>query len=203
MKTKDRLASLTFALSLASLLCVAGRAQETGQSGAKEYHASGLATTTATVESIDHTTREITLRSENGYPVTLTVGDRVKRLDEIKVGDTVTAVYYVSVASDFRPPTEEEKANPLVLVGETEKAFNEAQPSGGTMRVYKVVATIEGLDRMAPSLTIKGPRGKLHTVKVKDPSKLAELQLGSSIVVTYTEALAVGVEKAKPVATKE
>ena len=47
------------------------------------------------------------------------------------------------------------------------------------------------------SLTLKGPLGKYHTVRVKDANKLTDLRLGDSIVVTYTEALAVEVTKTK------
>ena len=49
----------------------------------------------------------LVIETEDGKPTTLTVGPQVKRLNEIKAGDTVTAGYYISIASDFREATDE------------------------------------------------------------------------------------------------
>jgi len=47
----------------------------------------------ATVEALDLKTRNVTLRGPKGNAVTLKVGDHVKKLDQVKVGDTVAASY--------------------------------------------------------------------------------------------------------------
>jgi hypothetical protein len=47
----------------------------------------------ATVEALDLKTRMVTLRGPKGNSVTMKVGDHVKRLDQVKVGDTVAAQY--------------------------------------------------------------------------------------------------------------
>src|SRR5512146_546414 len=52
----------------------------------------------ATVEAIDLNTREVSLKGPLGNVVTLVVDEKVKRLNEVKVGDAVTADYYVSFA---------------------------------------------------------------------------------------------------------
>ena len=43
----------------------------------------------ATVTAIDQSQRLVQLRDENGQEIVLAVSDRVKRLNEIKVGDQV------------------------------------------------------------------------------------------------------------------
>ncbi|MCX6922999.1 MAG: hypothetical protein NT154_07295, partial [Verrucomicrobia bacterium] len=72
------------------------------QSPAKEAHMGRkeavLVTLTASVEAIDPATREVTLKGPLGNTVTFTVDQRVKRLDEVKVGDLVRADYYISIA---------------------------------------------------------------------------------------------------------
>src|SRR4029078_10264367 len=78
-----------------------------------------LVSVTAKIESIDQTTREVTLKGPLGNVVAFTVDKRVTRLSEFKVGDNVTADYYVSVAADVRPPTEQEKANPISVLQQT------------------------------------------------------------------------------------
>ncbi len=51
----------------------------------------------ATVEALDVATRSVTLRGPKGNRVTLTVGEQVKNLGEVKVGDLVTAGYTESI----------------------------------------------------------------------------------------------------------
>jgi hypothetical protein len=204
MNTTANSISLLPSLLLALLPLVAA-AQELSRelNGELDTSAIMLVTATATVQSIDLDKRELTLKGEGGHPVTLTVDPRVKRLNEIKPGDTVTAEYYASAASEFRPPREDERAKPLVLLEEAVKVVKEGDPAGIAVRKYRVVATVEGVDRASSSLTLKGPQGKYHTVRVKDANKLTELRLGDSIVVDYTEALAIEVTKTKGAETKD
>jgi hypothetical protein len=65
------------------------------------------------------------------------------------------------------------------------------------------VVTVEGLDRPTKSLTVMGPLGNLHTVQVENVANLSKLRLGETIVVTYTEALAVSLEKRGPKKTTD
>jgi hypothetical protein len=59
------------------------------------------------------------------------------------------------------------------------------------------VVTVEGIDRPAEMVTLKEPLGKTLTIKVLDPSRLDKVNLGDTVIVIYTEALAVSVEKVK------
>jgi len=154
-----------------------------------------LVTVTASVEAIDHTTREITLKGPLGNTVTFTVDQRVKRLNEFKVGDLIQADYYLSLAAELRPPTPEEAKTPLVMLDAAGKAPPGTSPAAGGLRRFKVVTTIEGLDRPTETITIKGPRGNYLTARVADPSRLTQMRIGETIVVTYTEALAISLEK--------
>ena len=52
-----------------------------------------LVTVTASVEAINQSTREVTLKGPLGNSVTVTVVERVKRLNEFKVGDYVREDY--------------------------------------------------------------------------------------------------------------
>jgi len=157
-----------------------------------------LVTVTAAVEAIDLAKREVTLRGPLGNSVTFTVDQKVKRLNEVKVGDLVRADYYISFAAELRPPTSEEEKTPLVMLDAAGKAPPGASPAAGGLRRFKVVTTIEGLDRPTRTITVKGPRGNYLTARVADPSNLTKMRIGENIVVTYTEALAISLEKAEP-----
>jgi hypothetical protein len=154
-----------------------------------------LVSLTATVQAIDPAKREVTLKGPLGNEVTFSVDQRVKRLDEVKVGDQVRADYYVSIAAEVRKPTPEEEKDPLVVLDAAGKAPPGTSPAAGGLRRFKVVATIEGLDRPTETVTVKGPRGRYLTTRVADPSRLTQVHIGDHVVITYTEALAVSVEK--------
>ncbi len=154
-----------------------------------------LVTVTATVEAIDPPRREVTLKGPLGNTVIFVVDPRVKRLDEVKVGDRVQADYYISVAGELRPPTPDEEKNPFVALGAVGKSPAGSAPAAGGLRVFRVVTTVEGLDRPSRTATLKGPRGNFLTVRVADPARLTQARIGDHVVVTYTEALAISLTK--------
>jgi Cu/Ag efflux protein CusF len=173
------------------------RAQEKASHGNMSAEDAVMVSATAKVEALDLEKREITLKGPLGDVTTLTVDESVKRLNEIKPGDEVTAKYYVSVAAELREPTEKEKENPIMVVEGAARAPKDVSPAAGGLRVIRVVATVEGLERPTRKVTLKGPRGNYMTVRARDPKRLEKLHLGDTIVVTFTEALAMSVEKAK------
>jgi len=156
-----------------------------------------LVSITASVESIDQAKREVTLKGALGNETTFVVDDRVKRLNEVQVGDLVRADYYVSVAGELRAPTAEEEASPLVIKEGAGRVPPGGQPAGGALRLIKAVCTIEGLNRPEQTVTLQGPLGRLLTVRAAAPENLPNLRIGDTVVVTYTEALAISLEKVK------
>ena len=155
-----------------------------------------LASITATVEAINYSNREVTVKGPLGNSVTFTADQRIKRLNEVKVGDQIQADYYVSFAAELRKPTAEERKNPIEILGAAGKAPPGASPAAGGLRRIKVVTTIEGLDRPTKTITVMGPMGHLVTARVANPENLTKMRIGENIVVTYTEALAISLEKA-------
>jgi hypothetical protein len=133
----------------------------------------------AEVTAIDITNREIT----------------VKRLDEVKAGDFVRIDYLVSVAAELRPPTAEEAEHPLVIMGVGGRASDDSAPAGGVARRFKVVTTIVEVNMAAQTVTVQGPLGRTLTARVADPSRLAKAHVGNTVVIVYTEALALSLKK--------
>jgi hypothetical protein len=60
----------------------------------------------------------------------------------------------------------------------------------------RAVVEITAIDAGKQTVTIKGPGGNTLTVKARDPKNLAKVKVGDTLVVTYTEALAVAVRPA-------
>jgi hypothetical protein len=156
-----------------------------------------LLTYTGTITDIDYANREISLQGPDGRIETYGVDERVQRLNEAKVGDKVTADYYLGYNAEVRKPTPEEEQNPLVEQKSAGRAGPGAAPSAHSVRQVRAVVTIEGINRAAQTLTVKGPRGKYFVAKVADPSRLEQVHIGDTILMTFTEAAVISLKPAR------
>ncbi len=153
----------------------------------------------AEVTDIDYETREVSLRGPGGNIVTITAGDHIARLEDIAVGDTIVTTYIASLEGELREPTEEELANPWMEVEGAAKAPEGTEPGAIVGRVIRAVCTIEGMNRLLGTVMVKDPRGKYHVIGDVEPEKMEGVVLGATLVLVYTEAMAITLEK-KPAA---
>jgi hypothetical protein len=154
---------------------------------------SNLVTTTARVKAIDQQTRRVTLERADGSEVTLYADDTVRNLPQVKVGDEVAVSFYESLAYEVKKPG---TATPgATVAGEVTRAKPGEKPAGAGTRVTTIVATIVGIDKAAGTVTLQGSTGKATTIKARDPRNLDRVAVGDLVEITYTEAVAVSVEK--------
>ena len=159
------------------------------------FEKSELTAVTATVEAIDHATRMVTLKGPKGNTFTFKAGEEVRNLPQVKVGDQVVAKYYESIAIEVKKPGE---ATPGVTKEEAAgRARQGEKPAGVMASQVTITATVKAIDMNKPSVTLQGPEGNTKELKVKDPKKLENVKVGDKVVITYTEALALSVEKAE------
>jgi hypothetical protein len=135
-------------------------------------------TVKATIEEINKTDRIITLRGPKGNLVDVKADESVKRFDELKVGDVVSATYSESVAVHVRKPGDPAPDKERVIV----------RPQS------KPGASVEEIDRSVPSVTIKDPQGKSRTYRVRDPKRLEGVNVGDKVDIYYTVALLLKVD---------
>ena len=149
----------------------------------------------AEVVDVDPEFRQVTLKGPMGNVVTVTAGKEVTNFKDIKVGDTLVASYLAALEGELREPTAEELENPWVVV-EDSATSEEGDPAAvGKARLIRAVCTIEGMNRALGTVTVKDPRGKLHMIGDVEPEKMEGVSLGQTVVLVYTEALAVSLEK--------
>jgi hypothetical protein len=148
-----------------------------------------------TVTEIVADTREITLMGTNGGLVTITAGEAVERFDEIAVNDILKFEYYTYMKAEFREPTSEETAEPLVVMAEGGKAPEGMDPAAVVGAVVKAVVSIEVLNRPNMTATVRGPRGNYVTIQMEDEALIKELKIGEVLILIYAEAIAVSLEK--------
>ena len=149
----------------------------------------------ASVQSIDVKQRIATLKGPLGNLVTVSVSDDIERIKEIKPGDTVQAEYLTFLRADFRPPTAEEKAAPLVVLIEAGKAPQDVAPAGEVGAVVRAVVKVVGINLEGKEVAIRGPLGRFLIVPVEDNAVLQNLKLGQLVIMTYAEAFALTLKK--------
>ena len=149
---------------------------------------------TATVVAIDMEKRIVSLKREDGEIRDIKVGEEAVNLPQVKVGDLVTVTFYESIAVEvIKPGTYAGTGEKTAIV----RAKPGEMPGGMTARQVTVTATIMAIDKQKSTISLKGPEGKLTTVKVQDPTNLEKVKVGDELMITYTEALAISVEHVK------
>jgi Cu/Ag efflux protein CusF len=146
-----------------------------------------------TVAAIDKDAGTVTLKGPKGRTLTIEVNDKSK-LDQINVGDPVVAAYIEAVA--FRVVKADSGAAPGVTTTESRVSSRPGEtPAGAVGREVTATVTITAIDRKAHTVTVKGPKGGTETIKAKDPKNLEGLKVGDMVEITYTQALAVSLDK--------
>jgi hypothetical protein len=152
----------------------------------------GLVTSTAKVESLDQASRQIALRLSDGSIARFRVGDEVRNLAQVKVGDNVKVAYYESLAWEVKKPGQ---ATPgAAMTDEVGRAKLGEKPAGVAARTLTVTSTIAAIDKSAKTVTLRSATGELTTIKVRDPKNLDRVSVGELVEISYTEGVAVSVE---------
>lgn len=176
-------------LSTAALLVAA-----TGQIGAQTKTITGeTKMTTVSVEAIERSRREVTVKKPDGTYDVLYVPETFKMFDNLKIGDKVTAKYYENIVLQLKAPGDKAvDTGSLAVVGKGPDG------SGGTASHQRTItATITDIDQKAPSITFSGPNGWKYTSRVEDKKALAKVKVGDRVDITWTEATVLSLEAAK------
>ena len=152
---------------------------------------SEMRTETAVVESIDATTRAITLKKPDGTFTTVTAGPDIKRFAEVKVGDKVTAKYYENVVIRVKQPGESD----VVSGARGTTGSDQVLPGGTKAKQLTISATISAIDTNTPAITFTGPNGWKYTSKVQDTEALAKVKVGDKVDIVWTEAVLVSLDR--------
>jgi len=188
MKRSSGLVALGVSIALGGAVMSADTTQP------KPIHVSEKITMKATVEAIDPTGRTVTLKGPKGNLKTFQVDESVKRFNEVKVGDEITATYFESVALEVRKAGSEPTDDSLDVAA---TAIPGAKPAGVAMSQTTRTVTVEAIDLATPAVTVKGADGSSKSYRVKEKKYLENVKVGDQIVVVYTEGLMIDVQAPK------
>ena len=168
----------------------------------------GVVTAIATVEAVDVTNRLLTVVMPEGNTMVVKVGPDVQNIELIKVRDRITITYAEEVATSLQKlagapinkdnaiSREEESGMNMNGPTRAEQDWIEVTPSGdsdfSTVEVTDTVAAINYRKRL---ITFAGANGQKRTIAI-DPSipGLDQIQVGDSVVLLVTRAVAVNVQ---------
>jgi hypothetical protein len=197
-----KLGTSTIAFAISAILIgatpLAARAQTTTADLTTAPGKLGVSETvkmTATVVLIDMSSRDLVLIDSQGKMHKVNVSDQVRNLDQVKVGDKVSAEYTEAISLQLKkrgtanvPPASAEEA-----IIRSPKGM---KPGGAVGRKVTAFATVVAVNPKKQFVTLRGPLGNEYDVQVVDPALLKTVNKGDEVEVVYTEALAISVQSA-------
>jgi hypothetical protein len=167
---------------LPPILSAPAGAQTTNSSAGNAIPEAVATTIHAKIRLIDPQIRHVTLTGPSSRSVTVTAGELV-RLDMLKVGDTVNAKYYRSVAFTVSSSMD-------VAPDATAQIVEQNAPGGIGVRLTRVSGLIVGIDLASNSVEMADPTGGgVHTIHVTDPARaalLSTLKVGDTITAVIS-----------------
>ncbi len=148
----------------------------------------------ATIAAIDQDNRVVTLKGPQGNTFDVKVGEDVRNFSQLKPGDVVNVKYRQSLLVQMAKPGQQ----PMSSVSRSvQRAEPGAKPGGTVTDQINTTATVVSMDKRNAELTLKGPSGNIVTFKGVNPDNLESLKVGDQLDITYTQALAISIAKAR------
>ena len=148
----------------------------------------------ATVESVDMSTREVLLRTQDGARATVVAGPDVRNLPQVRAGDRVTITYRVAIAVQMAAPG---SAPPDAAGVAAERAAAGELPGGAVGGLITARVTLVSASPDGTSVVYTGPNGIRHNADVQNLKMQAfvqQLKPGDQVDVGYVNELAIRVD---------
>jgi hypothetical protein len=181
-------------LPIISLIFIASAwAADEAEMERPSIYASQTAMVTAVVEAINHETRVVTVRKDDGESLTFTASTEARNLGQVSVGDVLMAEYQETISIEVMA---NEGVEPqAALMDATARTEEGEMPGFAAMDATVIVATVEEINIEANTFKLKGPDGSVNEYVARNPENLTRAKVGDLVVITITEAIAVTVEK--------
>jgi hypothetical protein len=144
------------------------------------------------VEAIEHSRRELTVKRPDGTYEVFSIPAEMKRFDTLKIGDKIQARYYENMVLQLKQPGAKD-----VNTGSAGVTRAEGKPAVTSARQRTITATIAAIDPTVPSITFTGPNGWKYSGRVEDKAALAKVKVGDRLDITWTEALLLSIDEPK------
>lgn len=192
MKKTFVLTAATAALGLTFGLPVAAQQPATAPKVIDAAATMDAVRVTAVVEAIDLKNRIVTLKGPAGNVFSVVVDESVKNLPQVKVGDQMVVRYFEALVVDFQKG---DGIRSATVWDDAAKAKPGAKPGMAAASRVTMVTNIWAIDAARGTVLVREPLGHFTEVKLKDKAMLTGVKVGDQMKITYTEALAIGIER--------
>jgi hypothetical protein len=176
----------------AIMLLVAGAACSKIDSKPGRWNAE-TSTWSATVVSVNQTTRWVTLKNAEGKEFSFKVRKEVENLDKVVPGDIVD----VDLIESYAVYVRKSEDYPYVQQNAVEEFGTEdGLPTKTVVETIETTAWVTAVDYKKRALTLKDASGNTFTVKVPETvTKFKNIKKGDEIVTRYTQNTVYSVRK--------
>ena len=146
----------------------------------------------AEVIAVDLEKRLLTFNGPKKIPVEVHVSEKIKNLDNIKVGDQVKIDYHASLAIYLGEPGTQPKEDLDLAV---ERPDDGDAPGGQALETLDASALVQSIDKTNRTLTLELDGGNVVTTEVDESSTTFDtLKVGDTLQVRLTKAIAFSLE---------
>lgn len=143
----------------------------------------------AVVTKIDTKTRTVTLRDKDGALTNFVAGPEIKNFPQIKVGDRLTVTHELAVAIELVKVNNQGVRSEVQTSSQTSAPLG-SKPASVISNTTTIIANVVAIDRQKMTVTIKGPKGKNDTYRVKSASLLKDIAVNDEVKIVLYDAMA-------------
>ncbi len=188
------LSAAMLAISMSLILSNVVLADEgMGNADKPSISASRTLTMSATVESIDQETREVTLVGPEGDMMTITAGDEVRNLAQVSAGDIVVAEITENITIEVFANPEGTQPGAGAFSADTAAELG-AMPGAAVMDTVVISAVVEEINLEMNTFKLRGPEGNVREFAARNPDNLRKADVGDLVVITISEAVGIAVK---------
>jgi hypothetical protein len=147
----------------------------------------------AVVDAVDREARTITLKGPQGNTRTIQARADSNNIDKIEVGDQVNVEYIQNMSIEvFANDGMEPGSGMMAATGINKEGET---PAGMEVLTSVTTAVVEDINIEANTFKLRWPEGEVLQYEAQDPENLKKADVGDIVVITYTQAVAISVEK--------
>jgi len=196
MRPRSLLRIFVPVLLLSAGACQSSAPLPDAPAGAPRARLSNDFTASAQVTAVDVAARRLTLRREDGLQVELQVGDGVRNLDQVAVGDTLRVRYEEVLTATKLPRGESIRSGEAAFAAG--RAKQGQKPGAGIGAMVSLRVRIESIDRTNDIVVFSLASGELiaHRLQTAEGRTFVQdLAVGDGVQLDYGESLVLGIEE--------
>ena len=143
----------------------------------------------AVVTKVDSKTRTVTLKDKDGTFTNFVAGPEIKNFPQIKVGDRLTVTHELAVAIELVKVNNQGVRSEVQTSTQTSAALG-SKPASVISNTTIIIANVVSVDGQKMTVSVKGPKGKTDTYRVKSASLLKDIAINDEVKITLYDAMA-------------